>query len=253
MSNTSKIALFSIWSVILAFGCILFFAAITLFGLHMLGGPLVIASIFLFTLAFISGILAIPIITLYSRSLKNYILACVGVTLSVVPLFFIGAIFYGAKSRLELGKVHVGTYNLQLLGKELKNYAKNNNGRLPIADQWCDTLMKENLKFSETNFRHPQSRKIGLNGECHFAFNKNLSGVRLDDVSGDTVLLFEADGDWNLNGTDELLRTREKNNKYITVVFADGTMADYWYDREAIRKFDKNGKRMYYEQPCWNP
>jgi len=92
-----------------------------------------------------------------------------------------------------------------------------------------------------------------LNGECHFAFNKNLSGLPMTDIPGDVVFLFEADGDWNLNGTHELLKTRYRERGCIWVLFADQTTANYWYYKKAIRKFDLKGTYMYYEKPRWKP
>jgi hypothetical protein len=90
-------------------------------------------------------------------------------------------------------------------------------------------------------------------GTCQFAFNRNLSGLRLVDLPRDVVLIFEADGEWNLNGTGELLKTRYREKGCIAVLFADQTIGDYWYYMRAVRKFAKSGKTMYYEKPRWEP
>jgi hypothetical protein len=74
----------------------------------------------------------------------------------------------------------------------------------------------------------------------------------LADVPGDVVLLFEADGEWNLSGTEELLNMRLKG-RYSSLLFVDGTVKDYWFYKKAVRKFDRSGTTMYYERPRWKP
>jgi hypothetical protein len=49
----------------------------------------------------------------------------------------------------------------------------------------------------------------------------------LDKVPGNVVLLFEADGIWNLNGTADLLNTKRKEPGYSYVLFVDGTIGRY--------------------------
>ena len=67
------------------------------------------------------------------------------------------------------------------------------------------------------------------------------------------VLIFEADGNWNLAGREKLLKTRYYEDGYITLFFANGKTADYWFYKSAIRKFNPEGTQMYYEEPRWNP
>ena len=117
--------------------------------------------------------------------------------------------------------------------------------------------MENNENLTKENFKHPQPEIFGdifnFKGEIQFAYNKNLSGIRLDEIDDDVVLLFEADGDWNLNGTGELLQTRYNEKGCIYMLFADLTTANYWYYKEAIRKFDPKGTYMYYVKPRWHP
>ena len=129
--------------------------------------------------------------------------------------------------------------------------------------------MEHNPELSRENFMHPQhpnlpkdnytftypdkfSYAFNFKGECQFAFNKNLSGMKLEDIPEDTVLLFEADGDWNLNGTSELLKTRYSKDGFIRMLFADNKHRVYWYYEKAVRKFSKD-KGMYHEPPRWEP
>jgi len=126
---------------------------------------------------------------------------------------------------------------------------------LPNSDNWCDALLKQNPALNIYNFQHPQAELLKLNGNCHIAFNTLLSNKKFEDVSGDVILLFEADGDWNLNGCSSLLRKRYGESLFVDVMFVDGSSFSYWYDKEAIRKFKtKLGRSyMYYEKPRWQP
>jgi prepilin-type processing-associated H-X9-DG protein len=51
-----------------------------------------------------------------------------------------------------------------------------------------------------------------------------LKGVSLGKVKspGETVLIFETDGGWNLSGGPELLLNTPRHSQSITVGFADG-------------------------------
>ena len=115
--------------------------------------------------------------------------------------------------------------------------------------------MEHNKELTEENFKHPQPEEfagmLNFKGECQFAFNSNLSGMRLEDIPTDVVLLFEADGAWNLTGTSELLATRYREKGYIAILSVDQTTANYWYYMSAARMFTKDGKHMYYVEPRW--
>jgi len=252
IKKTSRIAVVSIYCVLAAIASIILSCFFTLFRIDPLAVIFIAGAEFFFCAGFVLGLLSLAVIIICRKRTKGLLWAILSILLSVVPMYFIVGVWLGSKARAELGAAHVGTYNLRILGKEMIKYSENHNGYLPVDDQWCDALMKNNLKLSEANFRHPQSRIVGLKGECHFAFNRSLSGMRLADIPGDVVLVFEADGDWNLNGTDELLKTRYREQGYITIFFANGKMSDYWFYKSAIRKFDKR-RGMYYEQARWNP
>lgn len=209
--------------------------------------------IYLFRAGLILGIIAVPAV-LIARTYWW------GLVPAIVSIFICGAVVWidyeitmYSRDRQETLKKMIGDYNLRLLGEELIENAKANSGRLPEAAHWCDSLMKDNNELTEVNFRHPNPDVFQLKGECHFAFNKNLSGLQLADIPGDVVLLFEADGDWNLNGAAELLQTRYREHGYIAVLTVDGKMWKYWFDMNALKKFDKDGTSMYYEQPRWQP
>lgn len=220
-------------------------------------GILIDISLQLFTAAAILGFLAIVVITVRHKVLKGYVYAFLAILLSSPFLYLDYGIKCQAKVREQHKKEWSGLYNLELLGKELVKYAEDNGGRLPDANKWCDLLLEHNKNLTKENFKHPQPEIFGdifdFKGEIQFAYNKNLSGMRFRDIPDDVVLLFEADGDWNLNGTGELLQTRYSEKGFIYMLFVDLTTANYWYYKEAIRKFGPKGTYMYYVKPRWSP
>jgi hypothetical protein len=268
IKRTSRIAVASLLCIFAAIGSEILFALFLMVGLDC--GEFVVTSMRFCYAAAILAIVAIAWITFRRRILKGYICAIVAIILCVPFIWFDYEVRCGVKARQQRKKEWTGLYNLELLGKELLAYANDHNGCLPVADKWCDELMEYNPELSKENFMHPQHPKLpkenykftppdnfpdifDFKGQCQFAFNKNISGMLLADIPSDVVLLFEADGDWNLNGTEELLKTRYREHGYITILFVDQTTGNYWFYENAVRKFGPKGKHMYDEKPRWKP
>ena len=85
------------------------------------------------------------------------------------------------------------------------------NDRMPDADNWCEQLTKNTEKVPARMFTIRQYGNI----DCSFAFNKNLSNQPLDSLQGSIVLLFETDGDLNLNGDDDLTKKKQTKDEYF--------------------------------------
>lgn len=209
---------------------------------------------FLFcVVAFALGILSTLIILVFHSRFKGFLYSISAIVFSL-PVVYIGTEFFMSPNvRAEKMKNYTTLYNMGLLHKALKKYAQTHNGILPDANSWCDSLMSQNPILTRENFRHPKADLLKLKGQCHIAFNSNLSGKFLADVPDDVVLLFEADGEWNLNGTGSLLRNPYGEAKFLSILWIDGSTVDYWYDQKGIRKFDPSGKHMYHEPPRWSP
>ncbi len=225
--ETSRIAVASILCIVGAIVCILLFSLSVALPMEDIG-HFVGATVLFLIAGFVLGVLALVVIAIRHRYLKGTIYAILAIILSAPPLFAVYAIGQSAERRQERGKANVGTYNLRLLGKELAKYAKDHDGYLPDANQWCDLLMEYNSSLTKNNFKHPRPDRLKLKGDCHFAFNKYLSGMRLADVSDDVILLFESDGEWNLNGTGKLLRRRYNEKGCVSVLYANQEMKNYW-------------------------
>ena len=216
-------------------------------------GILVLLPFLFCVVAFLLGLLSTLIILVFRARFKGLVYSISAVVFSL-PIVYIGTEFFMSPNVREEKKKNCTTlYNMELLREGLKKYAQSHNGILPDASSWCDNLMNDAPTLTVENFRHPQPNLIKLKHECHIAFNNNLSGKSLDDLPGDVVLLFEADGEWNLNGTGLLLTSPYGEKRFVRILFVDGSTANYWYDQKGVRKFDPSGKHMYHESPRWSP
>lgn len=106
--------------------------------------------------------------------------------------------------------------NVKQLELALIMYADSNKSTLPKAANWCDAVMQ--YVGSPQTFQcqadpdHPRSS---------YAFNAKLSGVRIDRLSPDTVMLFECQGGWNKSGGAGQMVKRHR--RYM-VGFVDGSV-----------------------------
>lgn len=96
-------------------------------------------------------------------------------------------------------------------------YAEENNGRLPKSDTWCD-LLKPYVYNPDESFVCPETKKE----QCSYSFNMNVSGMKLDEIPPDVVLLFESKPGWNRVGGPELLNVNNHDGKGCSVSFANG-------------------------------
>ena len=108
---------------------------------------------------------------------------------------------------------------LKQLGLATRMYADEHQGKFPNAKTWCDDL--KHLVGSPKIYKAPNDPSPS---RCSFAFNEALSGVEERKISAETVLFFEADGDWNLSGGADLLLTRPRSGGVYVIGFADGSV-----------------------------
>lgn len=249
--ETFILAKIALLSVILAFVTTGLFCFLVSFGID--SGLLAVLSFPLCVIALLLGFVSILVILLFHHRFKGLVCSIAAVVLSL-PIVYIGIqIFRVSNVRAENEKKYTNLYNMKLLHKAMKEYAQDHNGVLPDANTWCDDLMNQAPTLTAENFRFPDPDFLELQGECHIAFNSNLSGRLLAEIPGGVVLLFEADGAWNLNGTWSLLSLPYGEAKFSSIKCVDGTNLDYWPDQKGVRKFDSAGKRMWHEPPQWGP
>lgn len=64
------------------------------------------------------------------------------------------------------------------------------HGEVPEPNKWCDFLM-ESISYGPKVFLCPESDAVY--GESSYAMNKNLAGMKIEDIPNDVVVLFESD------------------------------------------------------------
>lgn len=119
-------------------------------------------------------------------------------------------------------------------------------GIFPDSDKWCNTLLTETKSYY---FSSDIYRRITL--------NENISHLKINDVSPDTVLLIEADGPGSSTGGKELIYSRRerdqyypKRDRFVFVFFVDATLAKYRLRDGSIAFYesDKNSFSGWYKK-----
>ena len=242
----------------LVWSCCLFGGAIIMAFIFAIShiGHLVIAMTGLVFGSFIFAVLAM-LIAIFTRSHSKasfLILAGLATVVSGVLSLFVVAVFVDARYyKPSLAKKTSIEPNMKLLHETLMQYAMDNAGCLPYADSWCDDLIKFSNNLTIKNFQHPLPSEFKLKKNCHIAFNSNLSGLAVSEISNNTVLLFFADGEWNLAGTSKLLKKRYENQRYVPLILINGDLRDYWFEHEKMKDFMAEGHSMVYKEPQWEP
>ena len=114
------------------------------------------------------------------------------------------------------------------LARYVHDYSNVNNGKLPDADSWTDDLIElEELSFLvDPKYLYQREKEH----RCYYAFNKNLSGLKIDELPNDIVLFFQAKGDLNLSGSHDLIDSWQGESDYIYVILLNDKIQKYWYD-----------------------
>lgn len=187
--DISKLAIVSFFCVPVAIFSYIFFI-----------GPMGFCGLNLFSIAgLILGILAVVVISFSGGQLKGYLFTVLPIIFGIGVICFGAVCWVGAAHRAALAQRRS---NLKHLGEVMTEYTKTNGGYLPAADKWCDALVEFDGTLTKDDFKYIKND----NTECHYALNKNLNGLKLRNVPGEVVLIFEATGDWNLTGTVELMQ-----------------------------------------------
>lgn len=204
-------------------------------------------------LAFLLAIISLVVIAIRRNKVKGWTWSIASLLVLCPIGLAMGGSLLVSGIRHEREVANIGAEKLRLLGRETIRYSEVNGGQLPHAEEWCDLLLRHNPSLSRDDFRHPRADWLDLKGECHFAYNKNLSGLQVADIPNDVVLIYEADGDWNLNGGAGLLKTRASAQVYVGIFFAGGDVGNYWFYGNGVRKRDLPGRRRQYEPLRWGP
>lgn len=131
---------------------------------------------------------------------------------AVIPLFLIYLVFFPLRELDKIRAVSHSSLSASIVGMELMTYVKNNNGKFPKAERWCDELLQAgNGDTSFDKYSEDFDRR-------RFRFFLNRHVYESENLPNDMVVLFSAIDGWNKVGDMETL----KDYDYTVVFFAGG-------------------------------
>ena len=166
-----------------------------------------------YTMVFLICLVSIIVSVFKKPRLINFAVSFIGLF-----LFFISVeVFVVTIEWSRLAPVRFFPSNLRQIGFALEKCAKKNKGNLPSAANWYDSLLKcDPIKYAFRN--DGQKHDDGLS---EFAFNANISGLKLVELPKNTVLIFETLLAKNPAGGPELMSTNNHPIKGCFVLFTD--------------------------------
>ena len=133
-----------------------------------------------------------------------------------------GMVLPAISSASDSAQEAVKMNNAKQLGISFFEYSAD-QGQLPKAETWCDELIKYNIEpsiFTDPIFE--ETKESPDEKVCIWLFNRNLSGVKIEDIKdpANTVLIYDGGLDWNgAAGKEEFFPDADFK---VTTVFADG-------------------------------
>jgi prepilin-type processing-associated H-X9-DG protein len=166
----------------------------------------------------ILGIIALVKIKNSGGALRGRGLALAGVIVSALFLLLTPALLLPALAKAKQKAQTIScANNVMQLAIAMRIYTTDNQDRFPAATNWCDTLQSQ---AGMTNvFRCPADTRVA---RCSYAFNARLAGAEVEKVNPRAVMIFEANGGWNVSGGKELLLASPRHGRITVVGFADG-------------------------------
>ena len=167
----------------------------------------------------ILGIIAMVRVTKSRGALTGKGLALAGVVVSGVFLLLLPAMLAMTLPALAAAKQRAQQIscmnNERQLAQAVRLYSTAHANHFPPAATWCDAI-HSNVS-SDAWFKCPAAPAM----RCGYAFNARLDGVDASQVNPRTVLLFDAEGDWNAHGGLAAAAARHRGHM-VNVAFADG-------------------------------
>jgi len=209
--KTSRLANASIWCAVAGIYILLLtfrFSA---------GSGFAFLGLLVFLFAPLFGIAGIKSILLSKGRLKGMGRAIAGLVFSFAALCVLGGVFL----------LVINTFGrqeaLRGVGGLLEMYASDHNDSLPPLDKWCDELVKMEVGITPKVLQFGRVPK----GQCGYALNENLTGLKYSEIPDDMVVAFEAVGSWNLVGCPVLLGSKKHGFLHFFkhrhgVIFGDG-------------------------------
>lgn len=185
---------------------------------QLAGWSIFLVSMLIFFAATIFAFIALRNINKSSGQLCGRPLAIISM---VISIFIISSVVFLMLKFRETGCRLVCATNVKGLGTVFQVYANDFDGNLPTADSWCDLLV-EHCDVSPKSFICIESRHKFKIGESAYALNENAAGLKLENIPGDMVLMFESKPGWNQVGGPELLSTENHDGEGCYILFCDG-------------------------------
>ncbi len=104
--------------------------------------------------------------------------------------------------------------NLTRINQAVIEYARENEGNMPIASTWGDEIIKRFPHIYKDDFVSPAS--FSSYGVC---YNRLLEKRQLSELKEETVVLFMADEGWNANGDKSVFH--KHNHPYLITLSGD--------------------------------
>lgn len=169
----------------------------------------------------ILGIIALVKVKQSRGALGGGGIALAGIIVSAIfllmlPIFAAAFLPAFAKAKQKAQTINCVS-NVKQLSIAMRIYATDNQDHYPAATNWCDTLRSH---AGMTNVFHCPADSSGV--RCSYAFNAQLAGAEVGKVAPGTVMIFEANGGWNISGGEELMLAQPRHGRLIVVGFADG-------------------------------
>ncbi|HTY88209.1 MAG TPA: DUF4190 domain-containing protein [Candidatus Acidoferrum sp.] len=188
---------------------------------------LVLAVLGLFTcgatafIGLILGIIALVKVKNSRGALGGGGLALAGIIVSAIFIFliplFVAMVLPALAAAKQKAQAVTCLNNVKQVSLALRMCGEANQGYYPAATNWCDAVRSY---AGTTNIFHCPVDVSG--SRCSYAFNAEVGGVEVGKVDPETVVIFEADGGWNLSGGKALLLGNPRHVRGVVVGFADG-------------------------------
>jgi prepilin-type processing-associated H-X9-DG protein len=157
-----------------------------------------------------------------------------GVFLLMIPIWAGMLLPALAKAKMKAQSINC-VNNAKQLALGIVMYSADNNDQFPAAATWCDAIQQ---------YLGPGKAFQCVSGDaskrCHYAFNAKLDGLEAKKVTdpAHTVLVFETEGGWNINGGPELLPAKPRHGPMVVLGFADGHVEQVTKTRLKDQRWD---------------
>lgn len=233
-----RVRMIARWSLYFAMAGLIFSAVMSLafyinddFGLSEVKGPSPAAGFiarisggigfYVLAIALGLGLISLIVTPLREPRLKNLVTTLVGLGFTIAAW----NISVTAIDRVRSLPARFCGMHMKSIGKAIKEYSEEHNGRLPAAANWCGALLDNSKYIYNTDFPHLSCFYCRgartPKGQSSYALNESTAGVRLAELPGDVILLFETMPSENPVGGRELITADNHDGKGSIVLFGD--------------------------------